>query len=82
MGMLSVSGPGSPWQHRVLAGHNERNVLLLNTLAERSNWGSPAPGNVQGVAFAYSDESTAGEVFEASVRDDGRVRLHKITHGA
>ncbi len=62
-----------------LAGHRERNVLLLNTLAERSNWGSPAPGNVQGVAFAYSDESTVGEVFEASVSDDGRVKLHKIT---
>ena len=62
-----------------LAGHSERNVLLLNTLAERSNWGHPAPGNVQGVAFAYSDESTVGEVFEASVSDGGRVRLHKIT---
>ena len=40
---------------------------------------TPAPGNVQGVAFAYSDESTVGEVFEASVSDDGRVKLHKIT---
>ncbi len=52
--------------------------FVLDSVADKSNWGSPAAGRSQGVAFFRGFGSVSAQVVEVSVQH-GRVRVHKVT---
>ncbi|MDE1924469.1 MAG: xanthine dehydrogenase family protein molybdopterin-binding subunit, partial [Gammaproteobacteria bacterium] len=54
-----------------------RNVLEL--AAEKAGWSTPpAPGRHRGIAVGESFGSYVAEVVEASVADDGSVKVHRV----
>ena len=56
-----------------------RHLLVLDTVAQRSGWGTPLPeGTGRGVAIVESFKSIVAHVIEASVREDGSPKVHKI----
>ena len=63
---------------RELLKHSPRHLKVLETVAAKANWGSPAhPGAAQGIALAESFGSIVAQVAEVTV-SDGRVRVHRI----
>ena len=65
---------------RMLLKGKERNLGVLNTVAEKSGWGRPLPqGHFQGVAVHESFGSFAAEVAEVSLDNNGLVKVHKVT---
>ena len=45
-----------------------------------TGWGtSPPPGNFRGIALHNSQSSICAQVVEASVANDGKVRVHRVT---
>ena len=57
-----------------------RHQRVLDELAKRSNWQSPAPAGVgRGMALVESFGTIVGQVVEASMREDGYPRIHKVT---
>ncbi len=57
----------------------ERKAAVLKMVAEKANWGQPAPGRVQGVAVHKSFGSYVAEVVEISGNLDDGVQIEKIT---
>ena len=56
-----------------------RHLLVLDTVAQRSGWGSPLPEGVgRGVAIVESFKTIVAHVIEASVKEDGTPKVHKI----
>ena len=65
---------------RMLLKGKDRNLGVLNTVAEKSGWGKPLPtGHYHGVAVHESFGSFAGEVAEISLDENGFVKVHKVT---
>ncbi len=56
-----------------------RKAAVLKLVAEKANWGQPAPGRVQGVAVHKSFGSYVAEVVEISGNLDDGVQIEKIT---
>ncbi len=56
-----------------------RKAGVLKLVAEKGNWGNPAPGNVQGVAVHKSFGSYVAEVVEISGNLEDGIRIEKIT---
>ncbi len=57
-----------------------RHLAVLDEVAKRSGWGTPmAEGVGRGVAIVESFKTIVAHVIEASVKDDGSPRVHKIT---
>jgi isoquinoline 1-oxidoreductase beta subunit len=57
----------------------ERYRVVLETLAEKSGWGNPAPtGRARGLACCVDVNTVVGQVAEVSV-DDGAIRVHHVT---
>jgi isoquinoline 1-oxidoreductase subunit beta len=55
-----------------------RQLLVLDTVAERAGWGTPLPeGRARGIAMIESFGTIVAEVVEASVKDDGTPKVHK-----
>lgn len=58
---------------------DSRHLLVLDTVAQRSDWGSPLPeGTGRGVAIVESFKTIVAHVIEASVKEDGSPKIHKI----
>ena len=56
-----------------------RHLAVLDTVAQRSGWGTPLPEGVgRGVAIVESFKTIVAHVIEASVKEDGTPKVHKI----
>jgi len=57
-----------------------RHLRVLDEVAARSAWGSPLPaGTGRGVALVESFKTIVAHVIEASVKEDGTPKIHRIT---
>jgi CO/xanthine dehydrogenase Mo-binding subunit len=64
---------------RQLLANEPRMRHVLDTVAERSGWGSPLPaGRARGVALVEDKGGRVAEVAEVSL-DRDRIRVHKVT---
>ncbi len=61
-----------------LLGAKPRHMRVLQLAAQRANWGHPAAGRVQGVAFMEGYTTHLAQIAEISV-DAGALKVHKIT---
>ena len=65
---------------RMLLKGKDRNLGVLNTVAEKAGWGKPLPaGHYQGIAIQECFGSIIGQVCEVSIAQNGTVGLHKVT---
>jgi isoquinoline 1-oxidoreductase subunit beta len=56
-----------------------RHRAVLDAVAQRSGWGTPLPKGVgRGVAIVESFKTIVAEVVEASWRDDGTAKVHRV----
>jgi isoquinoline 1-oxidoreductase subunit beta len=64
---------------RELLAHDPRALKVINTAAEKGDWGKPLPaGRARGFAFVFSFNSLCAQVAEVSLAN-GRPRVHKVT---
>lgn len=64
---------------RGLLGAHPRHKRVLETVAEKSGWGSPLPaGRGRGIALHDSFGSYLAHVAEVSVSKAGRIHVHKV----
>lgn len=57
-----------------------RHLAVLDEVAKRSGWGTPLPAGVgRGVAIVESFKTIVAHVIEASVKEDGMPKVHKVT---
>lgn len=57
-----------------------RHLRVLDEVAARSGWGAPLPaGTGRGVALVESFKTIVAHVIEASVKEDGTPKIHRIT---
>jgi isoquinoline 1-oxidoreductase subunit beta len=55
-----------------------RQLLVLDTVAQRAGWGTPMPeGRARGIAMVESFGTIVAEVVEASLKEDGTPKVHK-----
>ena len=56
-----------------------KDLAVLDAAASKAGWGSPAPPGVfRGIAHHSSQSSLCAQVVEASVANDGKVRVHRV----
>jgi isoquinoline 1-oxidoreductase beta subunit len=77
---VATTAGKDPYQfRRALLGGHPRHRAVLDLVAEKAGWGTPAPlGRHRGIALHECFGSIVGLVAEVSV-DNGSVRVHRIT---
>ncbi len=77
---LAVEAGADPYAFRrahLKAG--SRHLAVLDAVAKRSGWGSPLPKGVgRGIAIVESFGTIVAEVIEASLKEDGAPKVHKV----
>jgi len=64
---------------RKLMANSPKHLAVLNAVAERAGWGTPAPKGVfRGLAQTMGFGSYVAACAEVSVSDDGQLRIHRI----
>ena len=70
-----------PYQMRrkLLAGKPDW-LSVLDTAAEKGDWGKPLPpGSGRGIAICEDDDSLCAEVAEVAVKPSGEVKVNRVT---
>jgi len=77
---MAHAGKKDPYQlRRTLLAKQPRMLALLELVAEKGNWGKPlAAGHGRGIATHFSFDTYVAQVIEASVDENGNVRVHKV----
>ena len=78
--IASASGL-DPYQVRrkLLAGKPDW-LKVLDTAAEKGDWGKPLPpGSGRGIAMCQDDDSLCAQVAEVTVRPNGEVKVNRVT---
>ena len=66
------------FRRKLMADHPE-SLAVLNAVAERAGWGTPAPEGIhRGLAVCKTFASHVAACAEVSVGDGGRLRIHRI----
>lgn len=56
-----------------------RHLAVLKEVAKRSGWGTPLPAGVgRGVAIVESFQTIVAQVIEASMKEDGTPKIHRV----
>jgi isoquinoline 1-oxidoreductase beta subunit len=64
---------------RALLAKQPKELAVLDAAARRAEWGSPLPtGLFRGIALHDSQSSICAQVVEASVDEDGEIRVHRV----
>jgi len=69
-----------PYEYRRdLLAKSPRSLAVLDLVAEKSNWKTPAPaGHYRGIAYADAFLTHIAHVVELSVSTDRKVKIHKV----
>jgi len=69
-----------PYRYRRdLLANSPRSLAVLDLVAQKSNWDTPAPkGNYRGIAYADAFGTHIAHVVELSVSKDRQVKIHKV----
>jgi isoquinoline 1-oxidoreductase beta subunit len=64
---------------RALLAKQPKELAVLDAAATHAEWGSPLPtGLFRGIALHDSQSSICAQVVEASVDEDGEIRVHRV----
>jgi isoquinoline 1-oxidoreductase subunit beta len=77
---LAHAGGKDPYElRRNLLANQPRMSAVLQLVAEKAGWRKPLPpGRGRGIATHFSFDSYVAQVIEASVDQDGAVRVHRV----
>ena len=78
---IAHAGGLDPYQmrRRLLAGKPDW-LKVLDTAAEKGDWGKPLPqGSGRGIAICSDDDSLCAQVAEVAVKPDGEVKVNRVT---
>ncbi|MGA2811853.1 MAG: xanthine dehydrogenase family protein molybdopterin-binding subunit [Candidatus Acidiferrum sp.] len=77
---VAHAGGKDPYRLRqTLLAKQPRMLAVLDLAAQKAGWGGPlAKGVGRGIATHFSFDSYVAQVIEASVEEDGTVRVHRV----
>jgi isoquinoline 1-oxidoreductase subunit beta len=78
---IATAGGLDPYQLRrkLLAGKPDW-LKVLDTAAEKGDWGKPLPkGSGRGIAICTDTDSLCAQVAEVTVKPDGQVKVNRVT---
>ncbi len=76
--VVTAAGKDPVQLRRELLAHDPRALKVIDTAAERGDWGKPLPqGRARGFAFVFSYGSLCAQVAEVSIQV-GRPRVHRV----
>jgi isoquinoline 1-oxidoreductase subunit beta len=81
MDELATLAGEDPYQFRRKHLKNgSREQRVLDEVAKRSGWGTPTPKGIgRGIAIVSGNGTVVAQVVEASMAEDGKPKLHKVT---